>query len=204
MSVSDIEAQKDIVARFISDVVGDPSPTREGLVDTAERVVRAWSEEWGSGYKSDDEDILKILRCFKDGSEGCGDEVVLVSNIPVYSTCEHHLALFWGLAHIGYLPKDRIVGLSKFARLVDRYSRRLQVQERLTNQIADAIQTALEPKAVGVVLECRHSCMESRGVRARGSITTTASLRGLLKSEPMLRNEFLHLVSGASATKNGL
>lgn len=166
------------------------------------RVARAWQEEWGAGYfRQSPEDLFTT---FKDGAEGCGNEIILVSNIPVWSTCEHHLAMFWGLAHVGYLPREKIVGLSKFVRLVDLFARRLQVQERLTNQIASAIATHLEPYAVGVILECRHSCMESRGVRARGTITTTSALRGSMKESPALRAEFLTLVCNASSTKNGI
>lgn len=189
------------VAEFIRYVIGEPNPEREGLRETSERVIRAWRDEWGRGYRADPEAVLKT---FGDGAEGCGDEIVLVANIPVYSTCEHHLAMFWGLAHVGYLPDQNIVGLSKMARLVDVYARRLQVQERMTNQIADALWKYLKPKAVGTILECRHACMESRGVQARGAITTTSALRGWMKEKPELRAEFLQLVVNASATRNGL
>lgn len=112
--------------------------------------------------------------------------------------------MFWGLAHIGYLPDNRIVGLSKLARLVNVYARRLQVQERLTNQIANALQEHLRPRACGVILECRHACMESRGVHTRGTVTTTSALRGAIKQEPAMRNEFMQLVINASSTRNGL
>lgn len=189
------------VRSFLRFVIGERDLTREGIEDTPSRVVRAWREAWGSGYESDPK---KLFTTFKDGAEGCGNEIILVSNIPVWSTCEHHLAMFWGLAHVGYLPREKIVGLSKFVRLVDLFARRLQVQERLTNQIASAIALHLEPYAVGVILECRHSCMESRGVRARGTITTTSALRGSMKESPALRAEFLTLVCNASSTKNGI
>lgn len=175
-------------------------PAREGLLETPSRVAKAWSH-WTSGYRKKPEEVLKA---FNDGAEGCGDEIVLVANIPVYSTCEHHMAMIWGYAHVGYLPNQKIVGLSKFSRIVDVFSRRLQVQERLTNQIADAIELALAPRGVGVMLECRHACMESRGVQARGTVTTTSSLRGLMRLDSALRSEYLHLVTSASATKNGL
>ena len=198
---------EELVRRFLTQVVGEDDPPaglREGLRETAERVVRAWQYEWGIGYDWTEKDAYSILKTFNDGAEGCGDEIVLVSNIPVYSHCEHHLAPFWGLAHVGYLPNEKIVGLSKFARLVDVYARRLQVQERMTNLVADAVHTALDPRGVGVIVECRHFCMESRGVHARGSITTTSALRGHFKTLPSLRNEFMQLVMNASSTKNGL
>lgn len=192
---------EETVRRFLLQVVGERDPRREGLRDTPARVVRAWHDEWGSGYGKKPGQLLKT---FSDGAEGCGDEIILVANNPVYSTCEHHLALFWGLAHVGYLPDKRIIGLSKIARLVELYARRLQVQERLTNQVADALWEFLRPRAVGVILECRHSCMESRGVRARGTVTTTSALRGIMKTDATLRNEFLQLVLNASSTRNGL
>ncbi|MEO0248122.1 MAG: GTP cyclohydrolase I FolE [candidate division WOR-3 bacterium] len=175
-------------------------PTREGLLETPARVAKAWAH-WTSGYRKNPKDVLKV---FEDGAEGCGDEIVLVANIPVYSTCEHHLAMIWGLAHIGYLPNKKIVGLSKFSRIVEVFARRLQVQERLTNQIADALDTILAPRGVGVVLECRHACMESRGVQARGTITTTSAMRGLMRQDSDLRSEFLQLVRNSSTTKNGI
>lgn len=181
------------------DAIGE-NPGREGLIETPSRVAKAW-RHWTSGYAAKPEEVLKA---FKDGAEGCGNEIVLVANIPVYSTCEHHLAMIWGLAHIGYLPNKKIVGLSKFARIVDIYARRLQVQERLTNQIATALEEQLAPLGVGVVLECRHACMESRGVQARGTVTTTSGLRGLMLLDPALRSEFLNLVRNSSTTKNGL
>jgi len=193
---------EEVVRRFLSLVVGELDPGREGLIETPARVVRAWRDEWARGYVGGD--AQSVLKSFNDGAEGCGDEIVLVANIPVYSTCEHHLAMFWGLAHIGYLPNNKIVGLSKFARLVDLFARRLQVQERLTNQIANAIDSELQPRAVGVILECRHACMESRGVQARGTVTTTSALRRDMKTNIALRNEFLQLTLNASTTKNGL
>jgi GTP cyclohydrolase IA len=173
---------------FLLYVVGE-NPARGGLVETPARIVRAWKEDWGRGY---DEKPAEHLKTFEDGAENY-DQMVLVSNIPVWSTCEHHLALFWGHAHIGYLPDKKIVGLSKFARLVDGFARRLQVQERLTTQVACAIQDVLKPKGVGVVLECRHSCMESRGARVRGTTTTTSSLLGAYRL-PEVRAEFFQLI----------
>lgn len=190
---------EDIIRHLLTDLVGEDLH-REGLRQTPTRVVKAW-REWTKGYAEHPGDVLST---FEDGAEGCGDEIILVSNIPVHSHCEHHLAMFWGLAHVGYLPNQKIVGLSKLVRLVDIFARRLQVQERLTNQIADSLQSHLAPRAVGVILECRHACMESRGVHARGTVTTTSALRGAIKTEPAMRNEFMQLVINASSTKNGL
>lgn len=165
-------------------------PQREGLIETPKRVVAAWTE-WFGGYQIDP---IKLLKAFGDGSESV-DEMVAITQIPVYSHCEHHLAPFFGVAHVAYIPSGKIVGLSKVARVVDAYARRLQVQERLTNQIADAMQEALDPIGVGVVLECRHMCMESRGVRKAGAVTKTSAMRGAIKKEPDARAEFLRLTN---------
>jgi len=166
----------------------DPEPERGGIKETPERAAKAWLE-WTSGYNLQPEDILKT---FEDGAEGC-DEMVVVHDIPVYSHCEHHLAPIFGTATIGYLPNKRIVGLSKLNRLVDMYARRLQVQERMTNQIADALMTHLQPRGVGVVIKARHFCMESRGVKHQGCMTTTSSMLGLFRSDSTVRGEFLAL-----------
>lgn len=179
---------------------GDADPLREGLADTPKRVHRAFSE-WYKGYSQNPSDVLRV---FKDGARDRVDEMVVVSNLPVFSQCEHHLAPFWGLAHVAYIPDGRILGLSKFPRLLDIFARRLQVQERLTNQVADALHAALKPLAAGVVLECRHMCMESRGVGARGAVTTTSALRGAFLNNPTARGEFFSLISSASHSRNGL
>jgi GTP cyclohydrolase I len=168
----------------------DRNPERPGLKETPKRVAKAWIDTWACGY---DKDPASVLKTFEDGAENV-NELVVVNNIPVYTHCEHHLAPFFGVAHIGYIPNKRIVGLSKFKRLTDIFARRLQVQERLTNQIADAIQEYLEPKGVGVVIECRHLCMESRGIQTPGSTTTTSALRGALFEDLRAREEFLQLI----------
>lgn len=148
---------------------------REGLVETPSRVAKAF-ETWFSGYNVD---IASLFKTFKDGGENC-DEMVIVRDIPVYSHCEHHMAPIIGHAVVGYVPNGRIVGLSKLSRVVDAFSRRLQVQERLTNQIADAIVEHLDPKAVCVYIDAKHMCMESRGVKqVCGSSTITKAFRGL-------------------------
>jgi GTP cyclohydrolase I len=172
--------------RFILSVGEDPD--RSGLLETPHRVHNAW-KDWTCGYG---QDPAKILKAFEDGAKRYS-ELIVVRNIPVYSHCEHHLAPFFGKATIGYLPDDKIVGLSKLTRLVDCFARRLQVQERLTTQIAEALMEHLQPKAVGVVISCRHMCMESRGIRSVGEDTITSAMLGDLRSNLGLRTEFLAL-----------
>jgi len=176
----------DLVREFLVKIGEDPN--REGLRDTPDRVVRAW-ETWFGGYKQDPEEVMKV---FADGAEK-SDEMVLVTDIPVYSHCEHHVAPFFGVAHISYIPDGKVLGLSKLVRLVDIFARRLQIQERLTTSIADALMEHLQCKGVGVTLQCRHLCMESRGVKSPGTRTTTSALRGVFKDEPETRAEFLSL-----------
>lgn len=168
--------------------MGD-DPEREGLLETPERVRKAWGA-WGAGYRVADPGA--VLKAFEDGAEGVS-EMVTVLDIPVYSHCEHHLAPFFGVAHVAYIPDGRIVGLSKLSRLVDVFARRLQVQERLTTQVADTLHGALDPLGVGVMISCRHLCMESRGVRQRGARTVTTALRGVFMDDPAVRAEFLAL-----------
>lgn len=178
--------------RTLIDFIGD-SPMRGGLRETPERILKAWEMSWGAGYAYTEEDIIKIFKEFDDGGENY-DELVVVRDIPFYSHCEHHLAPFFGHAHVGYLPDKRICGLSKFPRVVDAYSRRLQVQERITTQVAEAIHKALAPRAVAVILEARHLCMESRGVRTPGATTVTSKMLGIIKHDSDLRQEFMRLI----------
>lgn len=166
----------------------DGRELRGGLVETPERVAKAW-EFWTSGYNKSAADVLKV---FEDGGENY-DEMVLVKDIPVYSHCEHHLAPIFGTATVAYIPNGRIVGLSKLSRLVDLHGRRLQVQERMTNDIAEDLWTHLKPKGVGVLIRARHMCMESRGLCQQGHHTVTSALRGVLKEQPEARAEFLEL-----------
>lgn len=161
---------------------------REGLLDTPKRVEKAWNF-WTKGY---DEDPAEILKVFEDGGENY-DEMVIVRDIPIYSKCEHHLADIFGTATIAYIPDGKIVGLSKLSRLADCFARRLQVQERLTNQIADALQEHLNPKGVGVLIRARHMCMESRGICQQGHHTITSALRGAIKDQAETRAEFMSL-----------
>jgi GTP cyclohydrolase I len=166
-------------------------PERDGLKETPRRVRDAW-REWCQGYEIDVKSIFKMFDHELDSRSAPADEIVMIHNIPVYSLCEHHLVPFFGLAHLSYIPHRQVVGLSKMARVVDAFARRLQVQERLTNQIADALWENLEPQGVGVVLSCRHLCMEARGVRSRGSVTTTRSFRGCFVGKTRVRAEFLN------------
>ena len=179
----------DIPIRLLQYIGEDPN--RGGLQETPKRFLKAW-KEYTKGYKQNPAEVLKT---FKDGAEGY-DEMVLVKDIPIYSHCEHHLAPFFGVAHVAYIPGKHIVGLSKIARVVDIFMRRLQVQERLTNQIAEALMTHLLPKGVAVVLDCRHFCMECRGVNLQGVSTVTSKLTGHFMKEPETRKEFFDLIRG--------
>jgi GTP cyclohydrolase IA len=165
-------------------------PHRQGLEETPERAARAWAH-WTRGY---DEDPNTILKTFSDGSENY-NQLIVVKNIPVYSHCEHHLAPFFGHAAIGYLPMGRIVGLSKLTRLVNCFAARLQVQERLTQQIAQSLLEHLQPRAVGVVIRCRHMCMESRGISVAGEETVTSAMLGELEKNQAQRAEFFSLAT---------
>lgn len=165
----------------------------ESLRETPTRVAKAFVNDWLVGYDTDPASLFTTFD--KEGHDG----LILVKDIPFYSLCEHHLAPFFGVAHVGYLPGDRIVGLSKIARLVDVYSRRLQVQERITQQVAATLEEHLDPVGVMVVLEARHLCMESRGIQKSGATTTTSTVRGaFLKHEDRSglspREEMLQLI----------
>jgi GTP cyclohydrolase I len=166
-------------------------PERDGLLDTPKRVARAYAEIFG-GLHVDPDEVLKTT--FDEHH----DELVLVKDIPLYSTCEHHLVPWHGTAAVGYIPglDGRITGLSKLARLVDLYARRPQVQERLTSQVADAIERRLEPRGVIVIIQAEHLCMAMRGIRKPGANTMTSAVRGLFKDDPRTRAEALSLILG--------
>jgi GTP cyclohydrolase I len=167
------------------------NPDREGLRETPARVARAYRELFAGLYTDPDAVLAKTF-------EESHEELVLVKDIPLYSVCEHHLMPFHGVAHVGYIPDEhgRVTGLSKIARLVDLYARRPQVQERLTSQIADAIERRLDPRGVIVVIEAEHLCMGVRGIRKPGAVTTTSSVRGQLKTSASSRAEALSLIKG--------
>jgi GTP cyclohydrolase I len=182
--VAQAEAHVRGILRFLGE-----DPRREGLLETPARVVRAFGELF-SGYGLDPATYL--AKTFKE-VEGY-DELVLVSDIEVFSHCEHHLVPFVGRAHVAYIPDGRVVGLSKIARVVDVYAKRLQVQEKLTKQIADAIQENLKPQGVAVIMQCQHFCMCYRGVKKPGSWTTTSKLHGLFLKDSAARMELLTLI----------
>lgn len=177
----------DKVEGAVREILGYVGETdREGLKETPHRVAKAW-KHWCSGYEVD---IAALLKVFEDGADNY-DQMVIVKDIPIYSKCEHHLADIFGTATIAYIPNGKIVGLSKLSRLADAFARRLQVQERLTSQIADALVEHLQPLGVGVVIKARHMCMESRGICQQGHHTVTTALRGVIKEQPATRAEFM-------------
>lgn len=182
------QSEAEAAVRTLIEWVGD-DPDREGLIDTPSRVVRAYKELF-SGYAIDPRDYLQ--RTFDE--VGGYDELVILKDIRVVSFCEHHMLPFLGKAHVGYLPRNRVVGISKLARVVHGFARRLQIQEKLTADIAEAIHDILEPKGVGVVVVSEHSCMTMRGVNTPGSRLTTSHLLGEVRDDPRTRQEFFELV----------
>tara|TARA_B000000532_G_scaffold136518_1_gene109617 strand:- start:503 stop:1081 length:579 start_codon:yes stop_codon:yes gene_type:complete len=180
------EAQKAV--RTLIEWAGD-NPDREGLVETPKRVVKAY-EEFFAGYEDDPEEILR--KTFEE-VEGY-DEMVLVKNIRLESHCEHHIVPILGKAHIAYIPNNRVVGISKLARIVDAFGKRLQTQETMTAQIANTIEKVLEPKGVAVVIDAAHQCMTTRGIHKPESSTVTSCMRGIFKENPRTRNEFLTFI----------
>ena len=182
------EAEALAAVRTLIEWAGD-DPDREGLLDTPRRVVKSYKELF-SGYETDPREYLE--RTFDE--VGGYDELVILKDIRVVSFCEHHMLPFLGKAHVGYLPRNRVVGISKLARVVHGFARRLQIQEKLTAEIAEAIQDILDPKGVGVVIISEHSCMTMRGVNTPGSRLTTSHLLGEVRDDPRTRQEFFDLV----------
>ena len=164
-------------------------PTREGLVETPDRVIRAY-REFFAGYEEDPEQVL--AKTFEE-VEGY-DDAVIVRNIRVESHCEHHMVPILGVAHVGYIPNKRVVGISKLARIVDIFGKRLQTQETMTAQIADTINRVLEPKGVAVVIDAGHQCMSTRGIHKTESSTITSRMLGIFREKPETREEFMHLI----------
>ncbi|MCA0256535.1 MAG: GTP cyclohydrolase I FolE [Proteobacteria bacterium] len=182
--------QAEEAVRVLLRWAGD-DPEREGLIDTPKRVVDAYGELFG-GYDADPADVLGTTF-----EEIAGyDDVVIVRDIPFFSHCEHHMVPIIGKAHVAYLPKGKVLGLSKIARVVEVYGRRLQTQEAMTAQIADAIQTNLDPKGVAVLIEAEHLCMAMRGVQKQGSSTLTTSFTGIFKSDPAEQARFMMSLRG--------
>jgi GTP cyclohydrolase I len=182
------QEQAEAAVRVLIEWAGD-DPDREGLLETPKRVARSYRELF-AGYETDPKDYLA-----KTFEEVAGyDELVILKDIPVVSFCEHHMLPFIGRAHVGYLPSDRVVGISKLARVVRGFARRLQIQEKLTAEIAGAICDILKPKGVGVVIISEHSCMTMRGVNTPGTRLTTSHLLGEVRDDPRTRQEFFDLV----------
>ncbi len=182
------EEAKEAVRTLIAFIGEDPN--REGLIDTPKRVVGAW-QDFFAGYNDDPVDILGRTFEEVDGY----DEIIIVRDIRVESHCEHHIVPIIGRAHVAYLPDRRVVGISKLARVVDAFAKRMQVQETLTAQIADTINNVLQPKGVAVLIEAAHMCMTTRGVHKPGADTLTTCTRGVFKTDPVMRREFLDLVA---------
>ncbi len=190
-------AEAEAAVRTLIEWAGD-NPNREGLIGTPERVVRAY-EEFFAGYNDDPAALLATTFEETDAY----DEMIVLRDIRLESYCEHHIVPILGKAHIGYLPAGRVVGISKLARLVEVFARRLQIQEVLTAQIADTIQRVLAPRGVGVVIEAAHQCMTTRGIRKPGVSMVTSRLLGAFRDDPATRREFLAMVGGPRSGANG-
>ena len=162
---------------------------REGLLDTPERYLKSWEKYWGVGYNTDPKQHIKLFNTLD-----VERDMVIIKDIPLYSHCEHHIAPIVGKVSIGYLSSGKVLGLSKFSRIVDSFARKLQIQERLTNEIVDFLYEELSPIGIGVIIEAEHLCMSSRGIQIQNSKTTTSSLRGTFKKDLNMKTEFLNLV----------
>lgn len=186
------KAEAEAAVRVLLAYTGD-DPNREGLLGTPDRVVRSY-DEFFAGYNIDPEQYL--MRTFEE-VEGY-DEMVVLTNIAMESYCEHHMVPIIGRVHVGYIPRNRVVGISKLARVVDAYSKRLQIQEKMTAQIVTTIDKVLQPKGVAVIVEAQHQCMSTRGVHKKDVLMKTSRMTGLFRSDPRTRKEFLDLVYSGS------
>ena len=186
MNGDNFEKIESIILDLLKEIGEDPE--REGLQKTPHRVAKSWTT-FAKGYKQTPEEVVGDAVF----NEQC-DEVIAVKDIDFFSLCEHHLLPFKGVAHVGYLPERKIIGLSKIPRIVDIYARRLQVQERLTQQVADALQDVLNPKGVAVVIEAEHLCMQMRGVEKKSSFMITSAVRGAFRENNKTREEFLSII----------
>ena len=185
------QEEAEAAVRTLIEWAGD-DPDREGLVDTPERVVRAY-EEFFAGYFEDPVAMLKTT--FEETADY--DEMIVMRDIRLESHCEHHIVPILGKVHIGYLPSNRVVGISKLARVVEVFAKRMQIQERLTAQIGDTIQEVLQPRGVGVVIEAAHQCMTTRGVRKPGVSMVSSHMLGSFRDDPTTRQEFLSIIGGS-------
>ena len=176
-----------LIEKLLQEVGEDP--TREGLLKTPTRVARSWVY-FSRGYSQDLDDVVNNA-IFHEKSK----DMIVVRDVEFFSHCEHHLLPFFGKAHVGYIPNGKVIGLSKIPRIIDMYARRLQVQERLTHQIADAIKEVLKPNGVAVVMEGRHMCMQMRGVEKQNSLATTSTMLGRFRESVRTRNEFMYLIN---------
>lgn len=184
----DVDLEASDAIKVLLRYIGD-DPDREGLKETPQRMVRSWGELF-SGYN---QNVVDVFKTFEDGA--C-DELVLLKRVEFYSTCEHHWLPFSGMAHIAYLPNKKIIGLSKLARILEVYARRLQVQERLTVQVTEALDTYLEPRGSACVIEASHACMTCRGVNKQNAVMVTSSLTGAFREDPVARAELFQLIKG--------
>jgi len=162
-------------------------PNREGLLDTPKRVVKSWSELY-RGYSQKPEDVLTVF------DSGGYDQIVLLKDIELYSMCEHHMLPFFGKAHVAYIPDGKVIGISKLARLVDIFARRLQIQERIGDQVTDSLMEYLKPKGAACIIEATHMCMRMRGVGKQNSVMSTSSMRGVFMTESQARQELMSLL----------
>jgi len=187
MTSKNISKIEELIKELLIQIGEDPD--REGILRTPKRVAKAW-EFLAKGYNQNLDNIINNAVFTEDY-----DEMVTIKDIDFFSLCEHHLLPFFGKAHVAYIPDGRIIGLSKVPRIVEMFSRRLQVQERMTHQIADTINNVLSPKGVAVVLEGEHMCMQMRGVEKQNSYATTSSMTGLFRKDSRTREEFLNIIS---------
>ena len=187
MNTKNMSNIKEITSALLDEIGEDTN--REGLLETPNRVAKAW-EYFSQGYRLTPEEVVGDAIV----NEECND-IIAVKDIDFFSLCEHHLLPFYGVVHVGYLPGNKIIGISKIPRIVDVFARRLQVQERMTKQVADAIEDILQPKGVAVMAEASHLCMQMRGVEKKASFMVTSAMRGAFKENHKTRDEFLTIIS---------
>ena len=188
--MKDYDKLREIIQSLLEEIGEDP--TREGLLKTPSRVARSW-RFFSEGYRQNLDDIINNAIFHEEAKD-----MVIIRDVEFFSLCEHHLLPFFGKTHVGYIPNGKVIGLSKVPRIIDMFSRRLQIQERLTRQIAETIQTVLDPIGVAVVMEGRHMCMQMRGVEKQNSLATTSSMLGKFRESDRTRSEFLAIIGRES------